>query len=145
MRLLLLLLAASILSACGLLDGKFLDPDVNSIEQVEAFIGQPLPAAASQVRYEVQGFTDTFVRLRFTAPAADAERFLEQIGMTSLEAGGDPTRFYLDSSLDWWQPGNTRTFVTGEADRQPINRYYRVLVDQTVGERWMVYLVVFST
>lgn len=141
MQIRLMILAVLLLSGCGLLDG--LDPGIDTVEQVEGFIGEPLPDSAADVQFEVLGFNDLFLRLRFTAPAADVEQFMEALGITALTEG-DNTNFFQASDLAWWQPQTSTAPLRGEVDRREVNRFYRALVDQTAGEMWTVYLVVFS-
>jgi hypothetical protein len=144
MRLLMLLIAL-VLSACGLLDGDFLETNMETVQQVEDFIGQPLPPSSTDIHYQVQGFTDIFIRLRFTAPAPDAQAFLNGLGLTDLSVRAEAADFFPAGAPGWWQPIPTAAPLVGELDRRDANRFYEVVVDQTARDAWTVYLVVFST
>jgi hypothetical protein len=141
MRFIVLVLAALLFSGCGV---EFLDNGINTVQQVEAFIGQTLPTSATEVQFEAQGFTDTFIRLRFSAPSAEVEQFLDGLGITSLDGAVDAASFFQESSLTWWQPQDAAAYVSGALARAEVNRFYRVLVDQAADDVWTVYLVAFS-
>ncbi|MBC8170092.1 MAG: hypothetical protein H7X77_00400, partial [Anaerolineae bacterium] len=70
-RWLMLALTGLLVLMCLITGCDFLEPDVATVADIEAFIGVDLPADATNVYYEVGGFQDTIIWLRFdTSPAS---------------------------------------------------------------------------
>ena len=139
MKKILLLIILLLGTGCSFFDPNFLEPNVNTLEDAQAFIGVPLPTDATDIHYEVGGFTDIFVRLRFTAPADAAIAYLMQIGI-ALTPALETNATSAGSGPDWWQPERSEARAVGKLDNFEHNRFYNVTVDQTNPTEWIVYL-----
>ncbi len=143
MKLLSLLLILFTATSCRLLDMDFLTPDVQTLAQVEDFVGAPLPTGATEVQFEVKGFTDLLIQLRFTAPAAEVTTFLDRLGIT-LRPGVTPLPTPPSTDPSWWSPSTAQSYAEGALDNADGNRFYHAIVDQSDPALWIVYLQVSS-
>ena len=143
MRISILLISLLLSTGCALFSQGFLEPEVQSLADVEAFIGADLPPGAMNVQYEIQGFTDLSIQLRFGAPPDEISAFLGELAL-ELTPGTEPLATASSNDLVWWQPETAQKYAQGQLDNYNVNRFYKAIVDQSDPARWIVYLIVFS-
>lgn len=140
LSLLLILLTAT---SCRLLDMDFLASSVQTLPQVEDFVGAPLPTDATEVEFNVKGFTDLLIQLRFSASAEEVTSFLDTLDI-ALTPGATPLPTAPPTDPSWWMPNTAQSYAEGSLDNVDHNRFYQVIVDQSDAAQWIVYLQVSS-
>ena len=119
------------------------------VEQIEQFAALDLPESATDIRSNLSGFQDLFLRVRFALPASELPGFLTGTQFEEpLAAGAVPNLIAGEWERPWWQPDQARQFVVGETtfERPTGGRLYEhLLVDTTDPDTYIVYLVVFNT
>ena len=111
---------------------------------IEGAIGATLPASVSEMHYAYESWQDWFLWVRFSIAADDVYPLLERAENLCFElplVEADDGYFINESSADWWQPETATTFVSGECGTAP---YYRIRVDMSDAQVWIVYLQIFS-
>ncbi len=120
-------------------------------QAIIAFIGQPLPASATNVHATGEAALDTMVLVRFDLPRTDVAAYLAALGVTQPLAVGYTPFFSatapLKEAADWWLPPNAEaaTGAFSGADQQIGSKHYKVIVVNPDATIVTVYLQVFNT
>lgn len=128
------------LLGCGLSAAPNAPP---SQAEVEAFIGSPLPAEATNLQLSREAGIDTAVYVRFDAPPAVVEAFVAALGVNTLTPNANPFPNNLDSAISGWDTTSAQTFA-GSSFTASSGKVYEILVEQTVSDVWRVYLRVHT-
>lgn len=116
------------------------EPSV-ALAEVEQFIGQSLPASATNLEAVSQSGIDTLYYVQFDAPAADVEAFVSALGAT-LQPNLNPFPTVGDTPA-WWG-ATTAQGIAGASFIGANGRGFEVLVGQGSAEMQRVFLRVFD-
>lgn len=125
--------------------------DINSLsrelsqEEVEAFIGTPFPATATNLHTSGDQALDTVVFARFDLPQADLAPFLQDLGITSpLEAGFNP--FFSSKAPsgtgEWWDLPARQEAISGLTQSSTLG--FNLAIANPDGDVVTVYLKAFN-
>jgi hypothetical protein len=136
----------ALLSGCDFIT---LESNVRTIEQIEAFTGADLPADAQDVHYEVGGFQDTIIWLRFDASPNAVQQYLNELGF-SEPLNSEVVSIQPDApeTADWWITEDlfeNSDLIGGNSSNFDTNLHFQGLVDPTNPEQWRLYLIAFNT
>lgn len=117
--------------------------------EVEAFIGAPIPASATNVFTAGEAALDTMVIARFDLPRGEVTAFLSAAGITSPLSDGY-TPFFSGTppyaEADWWQAPTPSSSGSYQGVNEGVNgRVYNVVVVNPAADVVTVYLQVFNT
>jgi hypothetical protein len=136
----------ALLSGCDFIS---LESDIQSLEQIEAFTGADLPADADDLHYEVGGFQDTIIWLRFDASPDSAQQYLDDLGFDEpLTAENVSLQPDAPETADWWITDDALANPAVMAARHSnfeANLHFQAVVDPSEPDVWRVYLVAFNT
>lgn len=112
-------------AAAGCSSGRSPAP---SRQQIEAFVGAPLPAGMADLHVHDESGIDRLMLLRFDAPADEARVFARKLVANGFEPGIDPSLSTFGKDLDWW--GSVPAGREGESGEAtvPGTRSTRVVV-----------------
>jgi hypothetical protein len=136
-----LLMLLSLLTGCDLLES-----DVATVADIEAFIGVDLPADATNLYYEVGGFQDTIIWLRFDTSPESRAAYLDALGFDEpLTEANRPLMSPAGDDLPWWDVETVVGGVGGSYDNFDANLHFQILVSPIDTTHERVYLIVFNT
>ncbi|HEX2623182.1 MAG TPA: hypothetical protein VHL11_23640 [Phototrophicaceae bacterium] len=125
----------------------FLNPDVATVSDVETFIGVDFPADATDLHFEVGGFQDAIVWLRFDTTPESRSAYVAALGFD--EPLTEVNRPSMDSAssetLPWWNVEEVEPGMGGSYDNFNANLHFQILVDPIDSTHERVYLIVFNT
>jgi len=117
------------------------------LQEAEAFIGSPLPAAAAEVQFATQNTVARIIWLRFDLPPkTDLTPFLTALGASeSLTPAYTPfpNPNPQEAAYPWWQPFTATTYAGLHLNVDL--RIIEILVDQTPADHHTVYLRAYNT
>lgn len=137
-----LLMMLSLLTGCDILKS-----DVATIADIEAFIGVDLPADADNVYYEVGGFQDTIIWLRFDTSPESRAAYVDALGFAEplSEASRPFMKPAADESLPWWDVDTVEDGIGASYSNFAANLHFQILVSPIDAAHERVYVIVFNT
>jgi hypothetical protein len=135
----------------GLLPGcdfLSLENEIQTVGQIEAFTGAFLPADATNVYYEVGGFQDTIIWMRFDAMPDSVQQYLSDLGFDPLlTVEAISIQPNAPETATWWITEDllaSPDVKAGSSSDFKANLHFQALVDQSDPELWRLYLVAFN-
>jgi NitT/TauT family transport system substrate-binding protein len=126
---------------------------IDNQDEVEQWIGAPLPDEATNVYYDSFTYFGYVLWLRFDVPAGPPvlDDFIGQLGFDVVAEFGDGINPFADDSGDddpeWWLAKDAEEYTGGgywqQGDAQP-KRHFEMLVDRSDPDVWTVYLRVYD-
>jgi len=112
--------------------------------RVEHILNVSLPNQAQYIDVAYGKWQNFPIKMRFSLPADVTELWLSDSGLcfdNLVET--DTINLHLGyPNPDWWQLENVEKFVSDECGDDP---YYKILIDQTDSEWWIIYIQVISS
>lgn len=115
------------------------------LQEVEAFIGAPLPVGATDKQFTTRTPYSRIVWLRFSLPAtADVQAFVTAMGMLPLKEGYSPfpAPNPQEAAITWWQP-SVSTRYSG-AYMNAGSKVIEVLADTSDDSKVTVYVRAYT-
>lgn len=111
------------------------------LQEVQAFIGAPLPDGAADIQFTTRIPYSRIMWLRFSLPAnADVQLFVTAMGMPTLRDGYTPfpTPNPQEAIITWWQPSASTRYSGAYLNAG--DKVIEVLADYTDGSKITVYV-----
>ncbi|MCB9458198.1 MAG: hypothetical protein H6670_01015 [Anaerolineaceae bacterium] len=110
--------------------------------KAEELLDVTLPEPATDFRMHYTTWLDWFASIRFEIPAEVGTEWVSQMCFDELARNPGLSYIWPNDSLSWWQPEQAQDYLSGSCGNDP---YYRILIDQTDPDHWIVYISANTT
>lgn len=113
--------------------------------QIESVLKTTLLDSVTNAYFYYTAWMDYFIYIRFDLPATDVPEFLDRLDHMCFEMPlqeGERVTGIIEIDQQWWQPEQAIKFVgSPQCGENPV---WKLMIDQTDEDIWIVYITGFS-